>query len=94
MEVDGVRYEEIKGQIKKKYTKTVINILKPKLNRGDIILGTNSRAISIIRYGAGIISWTTIELVGIHWKTRKLMTMYRAQHPKADVDRLYLQRCE
>ena len=39
--VDGVRYEEIKGQIKKKYTKTVINILKPKLNRGDIILGTN-----------------------------------------------------
>ena len=22
------------------------------------------------------------------------MTMYRAHHPKADVDRLYLQRCE
>ena len=39
--VDGVRYEEIKGQIKKKYTKTVINILKPKLNQGDIILDTN-----------------------------------------------------
>ena len=35
-----------------------------------------------------------MELVGIHWKTRKLMTMYRAQHPKADVDRLYLQGCE
>ena len=27
-------------------------------------------------------------------KTRKLMTMFGAQHPKADIDRLYLQRCE
>ena len=27
-------------------------------------------------------------------KTRKLMTIYGAQYPKADVDRLCLQRCE
>ena len=27
-------------------------------------------------------------------KARKLMTMYEAQHPKADLDRLYLQICE
>ena len=27
-------------------------------------------------------------------KTREQMTMYGAQHHKADVDRLYLQRCE
>ena len=27
-------------------------------------------------------------------RTRKLMTMYGAHHPKADVDQLYLQRCE
>ena len=26
--------------------------------------------------------------------TRMLMTMYEVHHPKADVDRLYLQRCE
>ena len=27
-------------------------------------------------------------------KTRKLMIMFGAQHRKADIDRLYLQRCE
>ena len=30
----------------------------------------------------------------VDWKTRKLMAMYKAHHPQADVDRLYLQRCE
>ena len=53
-----------------------------------------SRAVSTVRYEAGIISWTKIELEEIDRKTRKLMTIYGVQHLKADVDRLYLQRCE
>ena len=47
-----------------------------------------------VRYGAGIISWIKMELEELDWRTRKLMTMYGAYHPKADVDRLHLQRCE
>ena len=35
-----------------------------------------------------------MELEELDQKTRKLITMYRAQNPKADVDRLYLQGCE
>ena len=35
-----------------------------------------------------------MELAELDRKTRKLMTMYGTQHHKADVDRLYLQRCE
>ena len=35
-----------------------------------------------------------MELEELGRKTRKLMTMYGAQHPKADVDRLHLQSCE
>ena len=35
-----------------------------------------------------------MDLEELDRKTRKLMTMYGAHHPKADVDRLYLQRCE
>ena len=54
----------------------------------------NSRAVSIIRYGAGIVSWTKMELQELDRITRKLMTMYGAYNPKADVDRPYLQRCE
>ena len=61
---------------------------------GNIISTINSRGASILRYGSGIISWKKMELEEPDWKTRKLMTMYGAHHPKADVDRLYLQRCE
>ena len=62
LEAVGVKHKEMKDQIKKEYIRRVRNILKPKLNRGNIILAINSRAVSIVRHGAGIISWTKIEL--------------------------------
>ena len=90
----GQKHEEMKDQRNKECIRRVRNILKSKSNGGNIILAINSRAVSIVRYGAGIISWTKKELEELDRKTRKLMTMYRAHHFKADVDRLYLQRCE
>ena len=89
-----VKHKEMKGQIKKEYIRRVRNILKSKLNGGNIISAINSRAVSIVRYGAGIISWTKMELEELDRKTRELMIMYGAQHRKADANRLYLQRCE
>ena len=68
------------------------NILKSNLNGGVIISAINSRAVSIVRYGAGIISRTKPELEELDWRTRKLMTMCWAHQPKPNVDRLYLQR--
>ena len=90
MEVNGVKHEETKCQIKKEYIRRVRNVLKSKLNRENIISAINARAVSIVKYGAGIISWTRMELKVLDRKTRKLMIIYGAQHPKADVDRLYL----
>ena len=49
LDANGVKDEEMKGQIKKKYIGRVKNILKSKLNGGNIILVINSRAVSIIR---------------------------------------------
>ena len=89
-----VKHKEMKGQIKKEYIRRVRNILKSKLNGGNIISAINSRAVSIVRYGAGIISWTKMELEELDRKTRELMIMYGAQHHKADANRLYLQRCK
>ena len=94
LEAAGLKHEEMKDQIKKEYIRRVRNILKSKLNGGNIILAINSRAVSIVRYGAGIISWSKKELEKLGRKTRKLMTMNGGHHPKADVDRLYLKRCE
>ena len=94
METDGVKHEEMKGYIKKEYIRRATNILKSKLNGGNIISAINSRAVSIVRYGAGIISWTKMELKQLDRKARKLMIIYETEHPKADVGRLFLQRCE
>ena len=94
METGGVKHEELKGQIKKEYIRGVRNKLKSKLNGGNIISAIISRAVSIVRFGAKIISWTKMELEELDRKTRKLMAIYEVQHSKADFDRLYLQRCE
>ena len=40
----------------------------------------NSRAVSIICYGAGIINWTKEELRNIDRKTRKLLTTQNVMH--------------
>ena len=94
LEVDGIKHDEMKEQLKKEYISRVRNVLKSTLNEDNIISAINSRAVSIVRYGAGIIKWTKNELEELDRKTRTLMTMYGAQHPKADVDRLYLKRCD
>ena len=94
MEADGIKHDEMKEQLKKEYIRRVRNVLKSKLNGGNIISAINSKVVSIVRYGAGIIKWTKNELEELDRKTRKLMTMYGAQHPKADVDRMYLKRCD
>ena len=91
LETDGVKHEEMKGQIKKEYIRRVGNILKSKLNAGNIISATNSRAVSTVSYGAGILSWRTMEPEELNRKTRQLMTMFEAQHLKTDVDRIHLQ---
>ena len=70
------------------------NKVKLKLDGGNIISVISLGVVFIVRYGAEIISWTKMELEELDQKTRKLMAMYGAHHPKADVDRLYLQRCE
>ena len=94
LEADGIKHDEMKEQLKKECIRSVRIVLKSKLNGGNIILTINSRAVSIVRYGAGIIKWTKNELEEMDRKTRKLVSIYGAQHPKADVDRLYLKRCD
>lgn len=46
--------------------------------------------MSLVRSGAGIIEWSKEELRQIDGKTRKLLTIYRALDPQADIERLYL----
>ena len=94
LEADGVNHEQMKEMIRKEYFRRVRNILKAKLNGGNTIQAINSRAVSVIRYVAGIVKWTTDESRTMDTKMRKLLTIYRTLHPRADVDRLYFKRRE
>ena len=55
-------------------------------------MAANTWAVAILRYSAGVVEWKTDELKVLDRKTRKMMTLYGALHPKSDVYRVYLAR--
>ena len=84
----------MKDILRQEYFRRVKKILISKLNAGNIIQAINSRAVSLIRYGARIIDWRKDELKDIDRKTRKFFAIHRSMHPQLDVDRLYWKRAE
>ena len=86
---NSVKSKEIKDIITKDYYRKSRKILKAILIAGKTIQAINVKAVSIIRYGAGIVEWRKNGLEAIDRNTRKLLTMYRSLHPRVDVDRLY-----
>ena len=89
-----MKHNDLKQSISKEYLRWIRKILKSKLNGGNIVSAINSRAVSLVRYGAGIIRWSKDELRALDRKTRKLLMIYRSLHPQADVDRLYVKRSQ
>ena len=84
----------MKEKVKTEYYRLVRKILKTKLNGGNIKIGINTWAISLLRYFAVFLDWTRTELEQMDRRTRKLMTMHRALNPKSDVARIYLSKKE
>ena len=58
---------------------------------GNLVKSINSRAVAVIRYGAGIIKWTKEKLKTIDRKTRKMMAMRRALYSQAESLALHTQ---
>ena len=92
LESDKILHAEMKEQTSKEYLRRLKKILKSGLNGKHCIEATNTWAIPVMRYGAGIINWGLGELRKLDIKTRKLMKLHRAHHPQGDVDRLYVSR--
>ena len=82
----------MKLNVSKEYIGRLRKVLKSKLNGGNLVRGVNTRAVSLLRYSAALVSSRKSELQAIDKKTRKLFTIYGALHPKSDVDRLYITR--
>ena len=90
LELDKVKDKEIKEQFKKEYRRRLKAVLKSKLNGGNKILAVNTCAVLVLRYGARILKWNKDEVAKLNRRTRKMMTMYGALHPKIDVNRISL----
>ena len=92
LELDRLKEEEMKTTFQKEYFRRVRLIMQSKLNGRNKIKAINTWAVSLVRYGAGIIMWKKAELESMHRRTRKLMTMNKELHPRGDAARLYVGR--
>lgn len=94
LELDDIKHKEMKSKVEKEYIRRLRKILKSKLNSGNLVKAINTWAVSLVRYGGGVIDWNQQELENLDRRTRKMMHAYGAVHPRADVDRLYVRREE
>ena len=87
-----IHKEEMRANVSKEYHRRVRKVAESTLNGQNKIQAINTWAIPILRYTGGIMDWTKENLHQLDTKTRKILTINRMLHPKADVDRIYLPR--
>ena len=94
LEADTIKQVKMKNKIQKEYLSRTRKLLETKFNSRNLIKGINTWAVPLIRYSGPFLKWTRNELRQMDQRTRKLMTMHKALHPRDDVDRLYVSRKE
>ena len=96
IEKNGYRYLGILEYHKIKESKMKGNFWREYLKRTKLIMKNrlNGRAVSLMRYGAGIVKWTKNKIDEIDRKTRKVLTLNNELYPRSDVDSFYVSRME
>ena len=69
-------------------------ILKSELNARNNITAIWALTVPVLRYSFAIINWRIEEIKKMDRKPRKMLTVYKIHHPKADIYRLYVKRKE
>ena len=82
----------MKNKIQKEYLRRTRKLLETKLSCRNLIKEINTWAVPLVRYSGPFLKWARDELKQMDQRTRKLMTMHKALHPRDDVDRLYVPR--
>ena len=62
--------------------------LKSELNAANRFEAVNTLAVPVVTYSFNIINWKMSEIKRLDSKTRKLLTIHRMHHLKADVNRM------
>ena len=86
LEADTIKQVEMKEKIQKEYLRKTRKLLETKLNSRNLIKGINTWAVPLVRDSGPFLKWTRNELKQMDQRTRKLMTMHKALHPRDDVD--------
>ena len=97
LEADTIKQAEMKEKIQKEYLRRTRKLLETKLNSRNLIKRINTWTGTVqvfIRYSGPFLKGTRDELKQTDERTRKLMTMHKALHPRDDVDRLCVSRKE
>ena len=94
LEPDTINQVQMKDKIQKEYLRRTRKLLETKLSGRNIVKGINTWAVPLVRYSGPFLKWTRDELKQMDKRTRKLMTMHKALHPRDDVDRPYVSRKE
>ena len=89
LEADIIKQAEMKEKIQKEYLRRTRKLLETKLNSWNLIKGINIWAVPLVRYSGHFLKWTREELKQMDQRTRKIMTMHKALHPRDGVDWLY-----
>ena len=92
LEADTIKQVEMQDKIQKEYLRRTRKLLETKLSRQNLIKGINTWAVPLVRYFRPFLKWTRDELIQIDQRTRKLITMHKALHPRDDVDRLCIKQ--
>ena len=76
----------------REHSKNKNTSLKP--NSTSEIIGINTWVVFQRGYSGPFLNWTREELRNVDIRTRKLVSRYKALHPRDDIDRLYVTRKE
>ena len=94
LEADTIKQVQMKDKIRKEYLRRTRKLLETKLSSRNLIKGVNTWAEPHVRYSGRFLYWTRDELKQMEQRTRKLMDMHKALHPRDHVEELYVSRKE
>ena len=94
LEYNKIKESNMKENYQREYLRRTKLIMKSRLNCRSKIIAINIWAGSLMRYGAGVVKWTKLELDEIDRKTRKVMTLNKELHLRSYANRLYVSRME
>ena len=93
LEKDNIKQAEMKEKNYKEYLRRTRKQLETKVYCRNLLKGKNNWAFLLVRYSGLFLKWTR-ELQQMDQRTRKLMMIHKALHPRDDIDSLYVSRKE